>query len=323
MERRGRIRVLFCLLSASAVLAGCTPVLGSPAEPTLAATAIISDALRREAEAMAEELGISVEEAVRRASLQDLIGNLNAELEQREAATFAGLWVEQEPEYRVIVAFTHKGGDTIKKYVEGTPLAELIQVRSAKASLAELVAAEQEANRLVQELGFPFSTAVDVEGNRVELWVTDRPQFEPALKDAGRELPKNVEMIVVGEPAEKFAVVITPVPDVAFPQLRARSTMVFDLLPLQGKLLIKDGCLRVSDKKGEPGRLIIWQPDYFLNLNQGTVEILDRDGQVAARVGEQISLTLAGVNDWERQLQAPLPVQCEGPTWVMDGIVHE
>jgi asparagine N-glycosylation enzyme membrane subunit Stt3 len=81
--------------------------------------------------------------------------------------------------------------------------------------------------------------------------------------------------------------------------------------------------LRVSERDEEAGRLIIWQPDYFLNNNQGTVEVLDREGKVVARVGEPISLTAAGVTDWERQLREPLPEQCPGPYWVMDGIVYK
>ena len=197
------------------------------------------------------------------------------------------------------------------------------EVRSARTSLAELEAIEQEANQLVHKLGFPFSTAVDVEGNWVVLWVTDRAQFEAALQNAGRQLPEHVEVVVVDQPPVQAPAGITPVPDVAFPQLRARSTIHFDLGPLQGKLLIKGGCLRVSESDEETGRLIIWQPDYFLNNNQGTVEVLDREGKVVARVGEQISLTAAGVTDWERQLREPLPEQCPGPYWVMDGIVYK
>lgn len=44
---------------------------------------------------------------------------------------------------------------------------------------------------------------------------------------------------------------------------------------------------------------------------------------MVARVGEPISLTAAEVTDWERQLREPLPEQCPGPYWVMDGIVYK
>lgn len=252
MNPSGTVRTAFCTVLLCLLLTGCSSPQGQP--------------------------GILAEEAMQGASLDDLTSSLSALLESREADTFAGLWIQQEPEYRVIVAFTRKGRDTIRKYVKDTPLAELIEVRVAKASLAELVAAEQEANQLVQELGFPFSTAVDVEGNRAVLWITDRAQFEAALQDASRQLPEHVEVVVVYQPPVQAPAGITPVPDVAFPQLRARSTMVFDLLPLQGRLLIKDGCLRVSDRgrAGAPDHLAVRllpesQPRYRRDPGQGWI----------------------------------------------------
>jgi hypothetical protein len=72
---------------------------------------------------MAEALGISVDEAVRRFQLQEAIGPLGAQLEANEADTFAGLWLQQEPEFRVVVAFTQDGEATMQPYVAGTPLA--------------------------------------------------------------------------------------------------------------------------------------------------------------------------------------------------------
>ena len=71
-----------------------------PATPTLE----VSDALRRDASAMAEELGISVDEALRRLQYQDGIGDLQAALMANEHDTFAGLWIEHQPEYRIVIA---------------------------------------------------------------------------------------------------------------------------------------------------------------------------------------------------------------------------
>jgi hypothetical protein len=53
------------------------------------------------------------------------------ELEQNEGGTFAGLWIQHEPAYRVRVAFNRDGEETIRPYVGGTPLAGLIKVRAA------------------------------------------------------------------------------------------------------------------------------------------------------------------------------------------------
>ena len=93
------MRRLFLLV---VMLAGCvapgasskptpTPSI-QPATPTLE----ISDALRRDAQAMAEDMGIPVEEALRRAQYQDDIGDLQVALTAEQAETFAGLWIEHQ-----------------------------------------------------------------------------------------------------------------------------------------------------------------------------------------------------------------------------------
>jgi hypothetical protein len=290
-----------------------------PAAAPASTAAVVSDALRQDAEIMAQQLDIPVEEAMRQLSLQDLAGDLNAELEQREADTFAGLWIQHEPEYGIVAAFTRDGEETLQRYVAGTPLDGLVQVRKARFTYAELVAAGQEVGRLVQELGLPFSWGSDVEGNRIELWVTDRAQFEAALEQARRSLPEPVQIVVSYEPLVDVPDGLTPVPDVDFPQVRARTTVDL-LMDLPGLLTMEDGCLRIVPPGEEVGYLIIWQPDYFLNDNQGVLEVWDREGQVVARVGQAITLGLGGLpgdGQVETFLREPLPAQCPGPYWLM------
>ncbi len=110
--------------------------------PAVAPTAVptANAALQQDAQAMAQALGISVTEAVARLQQQDSIGELGASLEQAEVGTFAGLWIQQTPTYRVVVAFTHDGQQTIRRYVAGTALEPLIDVRTAAVTLAELKA---------------------------------------------------------------------------------------------------------------------------------------------------------------------------------------
>ena len=83
-----------------------------------------------QAERSAQATRTAVAEAIRSATLQqDAAGILGAALEQYEAETFAGLWLQHEPEYRVVVAFTRDGEKTIRPYVADTPLANLILAR--------------------------------------------------------------------------------------------------------------------------------------------------------------------------------------------------
>lgn len=314
------------LISLVVLLAGCSPPAGRSLQMSATATLEVSDALRRDAEAMAEQLDISVDEAIRRAMLQDPIGTLGAELERQEADTFAGLWIQHEPEYRVVVAFTRNGEKTIRRYVENAPLAKLIEVRGAEATLAELQAIQEEAHRLLEELGLSVSSGINVQENRVELYVTDRPLFDATLQEANAQLPGHVEVITIYEPlGDDIPFVVTPDPTIHFPQLRTRSA-TFMLALLVGKLVVEEGCLRVVGNGGDSSHLVIWQPDYFLNNNEGVIEIWDREGEVVARVGEEVRMGGGEAVLTEkllRQLREPLSEQCEGPYWLMGELVSD
>ena len=296
----------------------------TPAIQPTTASVEVSDALRRDAEAMAEQLGISVDEAIRRLKLQDPIGTLGAELERQEADTFAGLWIQHEPEYRIVVAFTRNGEETIQPYIENTPLADLVKVRTAEVTYEELKAAQQEAHRLLDELGLAVASGIDIKENQVDLYVTDRSLFDATLQEANIQLSEHVEVIIVYEPlGDDIPFAVTPDPTIQFPQLRTRSATFMEAL-LVGELVVKDGCLRVSAGYSDRGHLIIWQPDYFLNNNEGVVEILDRNGEAVARVGEEIRMgggEVALTENLKRQLREPLPEQCEGPYWLMGQLV--
>jgi hypothetical protein len=87
-----------------------------------------SEALLQDAASDASQTGVGLDEAVRRIQLQRAIGDLDAVLTQEEPATFAGLWSEHQPAYRVIVRFTDMPSEQrLRARVAGTALDQLIQ----------------------------------------------------------------------------------------------------------------------------------------------------------------------------------------------------
>ena len=157
----------------------------------------VSPALAQDAQWYADQYGVSLEEAISRLMLQNTIGELGAEIESKEADTLAGFWIQHEPEYRVVVAFTKDGEATISKYVQDGPLAEIIEVRTAPATLRDLQTAQKDAGRLVQGLGFNIASSINVFENRVELYATDRANLEKALHENGKTLPDHV--VIIGQ----------------------------------------------------------------------------------------------------------------------------
>jgi hypothetical protein len=153
------------------------------------------DVMVKDAGWYAEDQGISLEEAVRRMKLQEdpSLKRLQPELTAKKRDTFAGLWIQHKPEYRYVVLFTEGGEETIRPYLECNPHAAVVEVRNgADATLAEPMAAQEEAVRITDGLGIAADSATYAMKNRVELNVTDRAAFEAALQDAGELPPQHV-----------------------------------------------------------------------------------------------------------------------------------
>ena len=149
----------------------------------------------------AQNNNISTEEALRRVQLQDIARELDAELSVSEPETFAGLWVEHNPKFKIVVQFTRNGGETIKPYLKlHTELANIVEVRTAKMlSLADLQKAQANASDSARALDIPVGSGINVYNNNVELYVTktDRSRFDDAVQRGDIQLPDVVRVITV------------------------------------------------------------------------------------------------------------------------------
>jgi hypothetical protein len=89
----------------------------------------------------AERYKVDVNEALFRLKLQETFPDLEPAIAGKEQATFGGLWIQHEPEYKIIVAFTENGKSTIRQYEKYIPeqVAPYIQVKQVNKSLAKLL----------------------------------------------------------------------------------------------------------------------------------------------------------------------------------------
>ena len=213
------------------------------------------DLFLQDAQMLAEQTGISLSEAVSRLQGEDDVGVLQVRLAEEQSETFAGLWIEHEPTYRVVVAFTGDGEETIQPYIAGSPLADKVEVRSAKVSLMELRRVQLELGDLVREFNIPATISILLEESIVELEITDQARFDAALLLANATLPKHVVVNAIYEPVgDNPPFDVTPEPSIFMPQLQMRSPDFMQAL-LIGQLVVEDGCLRV--RSGEYSVFII------------------------------------------------------------------
>ncbi|MCX9012442.1 MAG: PGF-CTERM sorting domain-containing protein [Candidatus Methanoperedens sp.] len=158
------------------------------------------DPLLYDAQIYASNNNVSTEEALHRFQLQDIAGKLDAELSKNETGTFAGLWVEHTPEFRVVAQFTRNGEEIIKPYLkQHTELANIVEVRTANVSLANLQRDQADASSSINALGIRVQSDINVYNNNVELYITkaDRSRFDDALQRGEIRLPDTVKVITV------------------------------------------------------------------------------------------------------------------------------
>jgi hypothetical protein len=107
------------------------------------------EALRMDAEVYAKDQNVSVDEAIRRLELQGEIGKLDGELARNEPDTYAGLWIQHQPTFGVIV---NMAGNSEKatEYTRVISFADLVEVREVAKSLRQLEADQSLAGDILQ-----------------------------------------------------------------------------------------------------------------------------------------------------------------------------
>ena len=138
---------------------------------------------------------VELPEAITRLLLQESVGELDADLLSNESGTFGGIWIQNEPEYRVVVAFTKDGEETVAKYIKDEALMSLIEVRTVEATYQDLMQSLREASWMVAELGFRSVSDINLFENRVEVYTPDRARMEEALRKNGKTLPAHVHIV--------------------------------------------------------------------------------------------------------------------------------
>ena len=145
----------------------------------------------------ASDYGVDVGEATRRLRLQDRVGKLSTALETKEEDSFAGLWIQHKPKFRVITRFTQGGLAKVRPYVKESPLANIVETKPATLTLAELEAAEYKAARQFENQGIRADSSIDVSKNEIKLYVTKRAPVEAARRSKRIHLPEQATVVEV------------------------------------------------------------------------------------------------------------------------------
>ena len=150
------------------------------------------------AEVYAKYYGVSLEEALHRLQLQDSFPGLPTSLENNEQETFGGIWIQHEPEYKIVVAFTKNGQQTFDGYSKylTKDAAAYIELRVANKSLVELKNEQDKLLTYLNNQGLQIVSRVDVINNCVSIDVvkTDKDKFTIATQNDTSAIPYGLEI---------------------------------------------------------------------------------------------------------------------------------
>jgi hypothetical protein len=112
-------------------------------------------------------------------------------LSEAEADTFAGLWIEHAPAFKVVALFTEDGGTKLSRFVQGGPLERLSEARPAARPLRQLL----DDARAIRGGGVaPFDLSIDVKRNMIEIRVESIDAFDRWASANSIALPPSADI---------------------------------------------------------------------------------------------------------------------------------
>ncbi|MEH6759220.1 MAG: hypothetical protein V7676_17185 [Parasphingorhabdus sp.] len=253
------------------------------------------------------------------------IGAIQGTLHQNEPDTFAGLWIQHEPTYGVVVAFTRDATTTLAKYTSD-PL--YIPVERPGPTVIELRATQKRIADEMIRLGINWYGA----GSNIMTGVVEielGQSADPIRAAAARGEFDLPDYVMFKEPAP-FPVAAPPVPAgdtrvKSFPQFAKRtdggmSTLV-GVQDVPARLELRDGCLWLLPDGEEP-RIAVWEQHEALDLTDpNRIAVINLFS--GAKVYADSDVVLMGLQPNEGRPPSEMVGNqgCPGPYRVVRGIV--
>ncbi|MBT2745547.1 MULTISPECIES: S1 family peptidase [unclassified Lysobacter] len=113
--------------------------------------------------------GVSLVEAKRRLARVPYIGQLDKRLQRELPDTFAGLYIEHEPSYRVVVRFTKDAQAQLARYTSDS----IFVAETAPYSLEFLLSAQDELGEQLASSKTEFQSGLDLSASAIDMFVRD------------------------------------------------------------------------------------------------------------------------------------------------------
>ncbi len=139
--------------------------------------------------------GVTVEEAVRRFELMDEAGGLQSAIVENEE-TYAGSWIQHQPEYRLVYAFKGNGVDIMKKYVsENSSLWNALKILNFDYSYEGLKEIRDSLQSALESRGVYSHIEIDMQNNRIQFFFYDKETADNVIRQEGIDIPDCVQIM--------------------------------------------------------------------------------------------------------------------------------
>ncbi len=177
----------------------CAALIAFAMQPAGAEGPTPRSALAQDAFQYAQQFHVPIAQARNRLRWQGLAGDLEAKLRELYPATFAGLWIEHTPEFRVVALLTkpEEARRSVPRLIAGSSLVGRVEIQRAQRSLKELEDQKVLARAAVRKLGALADFDIDVQANTVVLYTASKSEIERAIAENRLRLPPDVSVVEV------------------------------------------------------------------------------------------------------------------------------
>jgi hypothetical protein len=151
------------------------------------------------ARSYADTHGVTLDEALLRFSLQDKFRYLMPLLMEKEAETYAGMYLVDSPEFQIVALFTRDGETTLGKYIpdELKNESSVIRVKRVNVSLRDLEKTQIELKAMFDSMGLRTGGYINERANCVVVKVehNDKQKFDMAIQSGAVTLPVYVKVV--------------------------------------------------------------------------------------------------------------------------------
>lgn len=151
-----------------------------------------TDMLNMDAEFYAEEFLISNEEALMRLDVQDKLGAIEQLIFESNPSTFGSLYIEHEPEYRIVVMSTLKDPSVMQGYFDALGHDVPITFKTVEKPLSELEASQLALASQLDNANIKADMDINIYNNTLEIYTSDTEQFKQQADAFGITLPEDI-----------------------------------------------------------------------------------------------------------------------------------